>query len=70
MGKNTCYIPIGFAPHLRALFWAFCSSPTLLRILYRGNISLHKSESTKQMEQTLGAKVKFFFNSENFKKWF
>ena len=29
-----------------------------------------KSESTKQMEQTLGAKVKIFFNSENLKKWF
>ena len=27
-----------------------------------------KPESTKQMEQTLRAKVKIFFKSENFKK--
>ena len=33
-------------------------------------LTLHCSESTKQMEQTLGAKVKIFFNSENLKKWF
>ena len=29
---------------------------------------LHNSESTKQMEQTLRAKVKIFFKSENLKK--
>ena len=29
-----------------------------------------KSESTKQMEQTLRAKVKIFFKSENLKKCF
>ena len=30
----------------------------------------NKAESTKQMEQTRRAKVKIFFKSENFKKWF
>ena len=28
------------------------------------------TESTKQMEQTLRAKVKIFLKSENLKKWF
>ena len=31
-------------------------------------VLLVKTESTKQMEQTLRAKVKIFFKSENFKK--
>ena len=38
---------------------------------YTGPVSVfNKAESTKQMEQTLRAKVKIFFKSENLKKCF
>ena len=36
----------------------------------RNTLNYDYSESTKQMEQTLRAKVKIFFKSENLKKCF